>query len=200
MFKALVGSVKSERGDGRDICPRTAVGYNAKMAMQRTLVLIKPDGVERKLIGEIVSRFERVGLKIIGLKMIKVDETFAKRHYTEDLAIRRGQHVRDNMVTMLTSGPVIAMALEGVDAIDLVRKHVGVTEPKSAAPGTIRGDYAHTSLARGDELGIGVYNLVHASSDEKDAKTELSLWFAETELCQYSTDHDKHVFGERKVS
>jgi nucleoside-diphosphate kinase len=166
------------------------------MALQRTLVLIKPDGVERKVVGEIITRFEKIGLKIIGLKMIQADDEFARRHYTEDLAIRRGEKVRDQMVRMLTSSPVVAIALEGVEAIELVRKHVGDTEPKKSAPGTIRGDYAHISYAHADEMGSGVFNIVHASSSEEDAKNELSLWFSEGELCQYSTVHDKHVFGQ----
>jgi nucleoside-diphosphate kinase len=93
--------------------------------MERTLVLLKPDAVDRGLVGEIMHRFERVGLKIVGLKMVQAERDHAERHYTEDLAIRRGQHVRDMMISMLMEGPVVALCLEGIDSVELVRKMVG---------------------------------------------------------------------------
>jgi len=163
--------------------------------LQRTLVLIKPDGVERQLVGEIINRFERTGLKIIGLKLLIVDAEFAKRHYTEDITVRRGEHVRNNMVAMLSSGPVVVLALEGIEAIELVRKMIGATEPKAAAPGTIRGDYAHVSYGYSDVTNIGVKNVVHASSSPEDAGNELKLWFSEAELFHYPTVHDQHILG-----
>lgn len=163
--------------------------------VERTLVLIKPDGVERQIVGKIITRFEEVGLKIVGLKLLTVDAEFAKRHYTEDIAVRRGEHVRTNMVNMLSSGPVVAIALEGVESIALVRKMVGDTEPKTAAPGTIRGDFTHVSYKYSNATKIGVKNVVHASSSPKDAQSELGLWFSEAELCHYSTVHDKHILG-----
>src|SRR5476649_700512 len=129
--------------------------------MERTLVLLKPDAIDRGLIGEIITRFERAGLKIAGLKMVHAEKDTAAKHYTDDLAQRRGQHVRDLMIEMITSGPIVAIVLEGVEAVEIVRKMVGTTEPKSAAPGTIRGDYSHVSFKHADSKKMGVYNLVH---------------------------------------
>lgn len=164
------------------------------MTIERTLVLIKPDGVQRSLAGEIISRFEKVGLKIVGMKMQWVNTDFAKKHYTEDIAIRRGEHVRKVLVEFISSGPVIAFVLEGVHAIEIVRKMVGGTEPRAAVPGTIRGDYAHVSYKHADEKEIAVKNLIHASADEKDASVEVPLWFSEEELHSYPTVHDVHIF------
>jgi len=161
--------------------------------IERTLVLIKPDGVQRCLIGRITGRFEDAGLKIVGLKMVWADEEFAKKHYTEDLAIRRGQHVRDFMTTFIKSGPVVAFVLEGVAAIENVRKIVGATEPKAALPGTIRGDFAHTSYHYCDGKKQVVKNLIHASADAKDAAYEMPLWFSPEELHSYKTVHDVHI-------
>jgi nucleoside-diphosphate kinase len=161
--------------------------------IERTLVLIKPDGVQRSLIGRITSRFEDAGLKIVGAKLVWVDEAFARKHYTEDLEKRRGKHVRDYMADFIKSGPVMAFVFEGVDAIENVRKIVGATEPKAAVPGTIRGDFAHVSYSHCDEKKMGVRNLIHASADKKDAEYEVKLWFADKELHSYKTVHDIHV-------
>lgn len=163
------------------------------MEIQRTLVLIKPDGVERGLVGQIMSRFEQAGLKIVGLKMAMVNPDFALKHYTEDISKRRGEKVRELMVEMLTSGPVVAIALEGIEAIELVRKMVGPTQPKEAPPGTIRGDFAHISYSYADARGIGVKNVIHASSSLEDAQNELYLWFSQEDLHTYDSVHDKHI-------
>jgi len=159
---------------------------NTCETIQRTLVLLKPDAVDRGVIGEIIQRFERVGLKIVGLKMLWPDEETALKHYTEDLAIRRGEHVRKLMVEMLVSGPIVAIALEGVEAVELVRKMVGATEPKSAAPGTIRGDFSHVSFKHADARKMGVYNLVHASGSPEEAIQEINVWFDPSELHEFS--------------
>ena len=150
--------------------------------MERSLVLFKPDTVDRGLVGELIQRFEKVGLKIAGLKMLKAQKNHAEKHYTEDLAIRRGEHVRKMMIEMLTSGTIVALCLEGVEAVDLVRKMVGTTEPKSAAPGTIRGDYSHVSFKHADAKNIGIYNLVHASGSAEEAVQEIAVWFTPEEL------------------
>jgi nucleoside-diphosphate kinase len=163
--------------------------------MERTLVLLKPDAVDRGLIGEIITRFEKVGLKIAGLKMVWPEKEHAAKHYTEDLAKRRGQAVRDLMIAMISSGPVVAMVLEGVEAVEIVRKIVGTTEPKSAAPGTIRGDYSHVSFKHADEKKIGVYNLVHASGNLEDAKAEIPVWFTEKELHGHKPGYTKHTIA-----
>jgi len=166
------------------------------MHPERTLVLIKPDGVERGIVGKIITRFEDAGLKMVGLKLQLVDQEFAQKHYREDLAKRRGEKVRRQMVEMLSSGPVVAMVIEGIEAIETVRKIVGPTEPKSAPPGTIRGDFSHMSYAWADSRDVGVRNVIHASSSAEEAQIETALWFAETEIINYRTVHERHVHGQ----
>jgi nucleoside-diphosphate kinase len=158
--------------------------------MEKTLVLIKPEGVQRHLVGKIISRFEDAGLKIIAMKQVWVDKEFAKKHYTEDIAERRGEKVREMLLDYITEGPVVAMVLQGVNAIENVRKIVGGTEPKSSPPGTIRGDFAHVSFAHADSNNIPVKNLIHASGNEEDAKNEVPLWFSEKEMHDYKTVQD----------
>lgn len=157
--------------------------------IQKSLVLIKPDGVKRSLSGKIIQRFEDVGLKIVGMKMIWVDEESAKEHYYEHVE----KDFYPGLESLLTLGPVVAMVLEGVEAISKVRQMVGATEPKSAAPGTIRGDYAHVSYAYADKKGLGIKNLVHASDSEKSAKKEINQWFNEKEIHSYKNVHDAHI-------
>jgi nucleoside-diphosphate kinase len=163
------------------------------IALQKTLILIKPDGVERGLIGECLKRFEQRGFKVIGMKMVWSDKDHALKHYTEDISQRRGQEVRDRLVEFITNGPVVAIAIEGVNAIENIRKLVGPTEPKSALPGTIRGDFAHASFAHADDIKIPIKNIIHASADKKDADSELALWFSQEELHTYNLVHDKHI-------
>lgn len=161
--------------------------------MERSLVLLKPDAIERGLVGEILQRFEKVGLKIAGLKMVQANDSQAKGHYTEDLAQRRGEHVRQMMIDMLLSGPIVAICLEGIEAVELVRKMVGSTEPKSAQPGTIRGDYSHVSFKYADAKKAGIYNLVHASGSVEEAKQEVAVWFSEDELLDHKPGYTKHT-------
>lgn len=161
--------------------------------IQRTLVLLKPDAVQRQLMGRIIQRFEDAGLKIVGMKLVRVDKKFAEKHYTEDVAKRRGDPVRKMLLEYLTEGPVLAVCLEGIEAVELVRKMVGPTEPKSAPPGTIRGDFAHQSFVYADNKKIPIKNLIHASGNEKEAKEEIALWFLKEELQSYSSVHDLHV-------
>lgn len=163
------------------------------MTLQQTLVLIKPDGVQRGLIGEAIKRFEQRGLKIVGLKLTRADDDLAKKHYTEDIAERRGMKVRNKLLKFLVSGPVIAIAIEGVDAIENVRKIVGDTESKSALPGTIRGDFSHVSFDYADKKNIPVKNLIHASANEEDAKNELAIWFSVDDIHNYKRSEDEHV-------
>ncbi len=164
-------------------------------AVEQTLVLLKPDAVDRGVTGEIIHRFERAGLKISGLKMVWPKKEDAAKHYTADLAVRRGEHVRQLMIDMLTSGPIMAIVLEGVEAVDQVRKMVGTTEPKAAAPGTIRGDFAHVSFQHADSKKIGVYNLVHASGSPDEAVTEIAVWFAPNELHKHQPGYTKHTIS-----
>lgn len=161
--------------------------------IERTLVLFKPDALQRGLVGEILTRFERVGLKVVGTKMIAPDKEHYHGHYEEigQVITRRGQAVFDSVLEMMNEGPVIAMVLEGVEAVELVRKLVGSTEPKSSAPGTIRGDFSHMSYGYGDAKAKGIPNLIHASGDLADAKQEIPHWFSEDELYDYSVLHEK---------
>lgn len=161
--------------------------------IQRTLILFKPDAVQRGIVGEILTRFERVGLKIVGTKMIFPDKDHYHKHYEKigKMITRRGEKAFDLALTFMTQGPVIAMVLEGVDAVELVRKLVGGTEPKNAAPGTIRGDFSHMSFSYADQAGRGIPNLIHASGCMEEAAEEIAHWFNDGELYEYSTPRDK---------
>lgn len=136
--------------------------------VQRTFVAIKPDGVQRGLIGDIVSRFEKKGLKIIGMKFMQVSRQLAETHYGE----HKGKPFFDGLVNFITSGPILALVLEGKEAIAVSRTLIGATNPVSAAPGTIRGDLA---------LEIG-RNIVHGSDGPESAKREISIFFSDEEL------------------
>ncbi len=157
--------------------------------IERTFVAIKPDGVKRALAGEIIRRLENAGLKIVGMKMFWVDKEFSQKHYAEhvDKPFYKG------LEEYIISGPVIAMVLEGVNAVEAVRKIVGPTEPGKAPPGTIRGDYAHHTFSYTDAAGKSTMNLIHASGNAKDAEKELSLWFSAQELFRYKLNHEHHV-------
>jgi len=144
---------------------------------ERTLVLVKPDGVQRLLAGRIIARFEERGLKIVGLKLVQVDRELAERHY----AIHREKPFFGSLVEFITSSPLVAMALEGPNAIAVVRTMVGATRPHEAAPGTIRGDLALETAQ----------NLIHASDGAETAVTELALWFRPAELLDYERDIDR---------
>lgn len=161
--------------------------------VEKTLVVFKPDTVQRGLVGEILSRFERVGLKIVATKMIKPNKEHYHRHYEEigQMITRRGEHAFDVTLKMMVEGPVIAMVFEGVEAVALVRKLVGTTEPKAALPGTIRGDYSHMSFGYADSADKGIPNLIHASGDPEEAEKEIAHWFADGELYEYPTAHEK---------
>ena len=163
-----------------------------KNRIQRTLILFKPDAVQRGIVGEILTRFERVGLKIIATKMIFPNKEHYYKHYESigKMVSRRGEKAFDMVLDFMTQGPVIAMVFEGVEAVDLVRKLVGGTEPKSAMPGTIRGDYSHMSFGYADEAGKGIPNLIHASGDPKEAAEEIAHWFKDHEIYDYPTPRE----------
>jgi nucleoside-diphosphate kinase len=150
--------------------------------MQRTLVLAKPDAVQRGLVGEILGRFERKGLKVIGLRLLSVSRPMAEEHY----AVHAGKHFYDGLVEFITSGPVAAIALEGPDAIAVVRRMVGKTMPNEAEPGTIRGDYGIS----------GLRNLIHASDAPETADAELALWFGPDALVEYGREVDAWIVAE----
>ncbi|KKT28415.1 MAG: Nucleoside-diphosphate kinase [Candidatus Yanofskybacteria bacterium GW2011_GWA1_44_21] len=164
--------------------------------LQRTLILLKPDAVNRGIVGEIIQRFERVGAKMMGLKLLVSEKDTAMSHYTEDISIRRGERVRKAMIEMLTSGPIIALVLEGVDMVEVARKLVGSTEPKGAQPGTIRGDYAHVSYGYCDEKQIGIFNLIHASGNAEEAASEINVWFKPEELVTHKPRYTYYTLNE----
>ena len=149
--------------------------------VEQTLVLIKPDGIYRGLAGNIITRFENAGLKIVGMKMLWVDKDFSKKHYAEHLA----KQFYIALEEYITAGPVIAMVLEGVEAVTVVRKMVGPTEPKEALPGTIRGDFAHVSMKYADKKKKSICNIIHASENSKIAAKEIMLWFDPMDLHTY---------------
>jgi nucleoside-diphosphate kinase len=163
------------------------------MIQERTLIIFKPDAVQRGIVGEILTRFERAGLKIVGAKMLKPDYNHYFKHYEEigKMISRRGQKTFDVTLEMMNGGPVIAFVLEGIEAVAIIRKMVGTTEPKSALPGTVRGDYAHMSFSHADVNDLGVPNIIHASGDVNEAKEEIAHWFSENELFNYETVHEK---------
>lgn len=150
--------------------------------VQRTLLLIKPDGVQRQLVGRVLTRFEERGLKLIGLKLVQVDRVLAEQHY----AVHRDKPFFTGLVEFITSGPLVAAVLEGPNAIAIVRTMNGATRPHEAAPGSIRGDFAIETAQ----------NLVHASDGEETAALEVALWFAPDELLSYEREIDRWVLAQ----
>ena len=148
--------------------------------MERTLVIIKPDAVQRGLIGEIIIRLERRGLRIAGMKLLQVSDELARKHY----AVHEGKPFFPGLIKFITSGPVVIMALEGKDAIAITRTTMGATVPGKAAPGTIRADFA---------MDIG-FNLVHGSDGPETAAQELALWFGEDEIVSYQRVIDAWIY------
>ena len=161
--------------------------------VEQTLILFKPDALQRALVGEILTRFEKVGLRIAGTKMLAPSREHYDAHYEDigKLKTRAGDQIYSITLDMMAQGPVIAMVLEGIEAASLVRKLVGATEPKSAAPGTIRGDYSHMSYGYADNESKGIPNLIHASGDADEAKLEIAHWFTKDELYDYEATHEK---------
>ena len=150
--------------------------------MERTLILVKPDGMQRGLAGEIIARLERRGLRIAGLRMFQMEDAVARRHYGE----HEGKPFFGGLISYITSGPIIAAVLEGTSAVEVVRKTMGATNPAKAEPGTIRGDL-------GLEMGR---NLIHGSDSLESAKREIALFFGEGDLHTYERDVDRWIFEE----
>jgi nucleoside-diphosphate kinase len=147
--------------------------------VERTLVIIKPDGVQRQLIGPIITRLEQRGLKIVAMKLIQVSDDLARKHY----AIHEGKPFYEPLIKYITSAPVVAMVIEGPNAIEVTRNTMGATNPVGATPGTIRADY-------GLEIGR---NLVHGSDGPETAVAEIALWFDQSELLTYQRDVDRWI-------
>lgn len=148
--------------------------------MERTLIIIKPDAVQRGLIGEIVTRFERRGLRIAAMKLIHIDEPLARRHY----AVHEGKPFYEPLIRYITSSPVVVIVLEGKNAIEIARRTMGATNPAEADPGTIRADFS---------LEIG-RNLVHGSDGPETAAFEVPLFFTQEEILSYGRDTDRWIF------
>lgn len=148
---------------------------------ERTLILIKPDGVQRALVGKIIDRYEQRGLRIVGMKMVHADRALAERHYE----VHREKPFYAGLVEFIGSGPLVAMAVEGLNAVAVCREINGATRPHEAAPGSIRGDLA---------LETG-HNLVHGSDSPENAAAELALWFKPDEMFDYERDLDRWVAG-----
>lgn len=193
--------------------------------MEQTLIILKPDALQRGLVGDILSRFEKTGMKIIGLKMVIPSQETANKHYPKsrrefiegmgnkslsnyrDMGIDPlkyhkstkaydiGLDVHRWLVEALTSGPVIVAVLEGPHVIELVRKICGATLPIKANPGTIRGDYSFDSSALANQSSRPIRNLIHASGDKKEAGFEINLWFSKDELYDYNTVHQQHMIS-----
>jgi nucleoside-diphosphate kinase len=154
--------------------------------LQRTLLLVKPDGVQRLLVGRVLTRFEERGLKLVGLKLVHVDRALAEEHY----AVHREKPFFRGLVDFITSGPLVAAALEGPNAVTIVRAMNGATRPHEAAPGSIRGDLAVETAQ----------NLVHASDSPESAAAELALWFRPEELLSYEREIDRWVLAPAEQS
>lgn len=183
---APVGFASSSNG-------RKLMTDSPDLGVQRTLVLLKPDAVVRGLAGRIITRFEDAALKIVGVKMARLDADFTRRHYF-DLEERLGADIYNSTASFMQSGPVIALALEGVDAVAKVRQIIGSTYPNAAAPGTVRGDFAHQTKASSEVSGKAVMNLVHASGNWDEAKYEVDLWFDGAEQFDYETLAEKIAY------
>ncbi|MBF0774522.1 nucleoside-diphosphate kinase [Mammaliicoccus sciuri] len=148
--------------------------------MERTFLMIKPDAVQRNLIGEVVSRLERKGLKLVAAKLFQANEELAKEHYAEHVE----KPFFNDLVSFITSGPVFAMVVEGKNIVEVTRTLVGETNPTKAAPGTIRGDY-------GIDLGR---NIIHGSDSNESAEREIGLWFDQSELNDYKLNNENWVY------
>jgi nucleoside-diphosphate kinase len=148
--------------------------------MERSLVLIKPDAIQRGLAGEIISRLEKKGLKIVAMKMLRMDKNLAQRHY----AIHTGKAFFDDLVNFITSSPIIAIIFQGKNAVEIIRQIMGETDSAKAHSGTIRGDYG---------IDIG-HNLVHGSDSLENASKEIELFFRTEEICSYDRDLDKWIY------
>lgn len=148
--------------------------------MESTLIIVKPDGVQRGLVGEILRRFEQRGLRLVALKLLAVDRALAEKHY----GVHNGKFFFEGLVDFITSGPAVAGVVEGPQAISVVRSMVGATRPAEAAPGTIRGDFAVA----------GLRNLIHASDAPETAAAEIALFFTPGEVISYTRDLDKWIY------
>ncbi len=167
-------------------------------ALERTLIILKPDAIQRGIIGEIITRFERAGLKVVAMKMVSPDKEHFHAHYEgiSKLISRWGDDIYNITLSHMTEAPVVAVVLEGVSVVKHVRKMVGTTDPMESPPGTIRGDYTHVTREFTNTRGGTLPNIIHASGDPDEAKEEIALWFNENELYDYKVAHETVVHGK----
>jgi nucleoside-diphosphate kinase len=182
--------------------------------MEKTLILIKPDAVQRGIIGEIITRFERCGLKMIGMKMVYASKELAGQHYADDeewltilgqktaasyeqkglklgrTPLEHGRLVRQQLIEFMSMSPIVALVIEGHNAVAHVRKIVGSTSPFDAPPGTIRGDYSFETYQMADSLSRPLQNLIHASGNAQEAQREIAIWFTAEEMHAWSRIED----------
>jgi nucleoside-diphosphate kinase len=155
---------------------------SSQFGLERSLVLIKPDAIQRGLTGEIISRIERRGLKILAAKMLQMDKTLAQRHY----AIHKGKGFFNDLVSFITSSPIVAVVFQGKNSVEIIRQTMGETDPAKAKPGTIRGDF-----------GVDIsHNVIHGSDSVESALKEIELFFSPEEIFDYKRDIDKWIVGE----
>lgn len=175
--------------------------------IEQTLVLVKPDAVKRRLIGDVTHRFETRGLRVVGMKMVWPKKDFALKHYPEEMIpvlgekalrylptfngtiVEAGKKVHDTLIDFITQGPVVAIIVEGINAVKVVRKIVGSTNPLDSPVGTIRGDFAHLDLGYATSIGVAGANIVHASGNLEEAKHEIGLWFKKAEIYGYDKEN-----------
>jgi len=192
---------------------------NYDIKQEKTLVLIKPDGVQRGLIGEVIKRYETCGLKLVALKMVIPTKEMALKHYSTDpdWAIKTGtksfeayekqgrplpgkdpvefaEGIRRKLLDFMSSGPVVAMVWQGTGAVAIVRKITGSTEPLSSAPGTIRGDYTIDSYSAADTDSRAVRNIIHSSGSVDEAKAEIDVWFTKQEILSYRLSNEEIIY------
>ena len=165
--------------------------------MEQTLVVLKPDTLQRSLVGEIITRFERAGLKIVAMRMVAPTEEHFHKHYEEisQLISRWGEEIYKITLSNMQETPVIAIVFEGIEAVSHVRKMVGATDPKDSAPGTIRGDYTHITRDYSNQLGATLPNILHASGNKEEAEKEVALWFGSNEIYDYETAQSPVIRG-----
>lgn len=193
----------------------------SELSKEQTLAIIKGDGVQRGIVGELITRFERVGLKLKAMKMVWPNEDLINRHYDsnnkewlENVGLKAikgyakrgikiekdpmeiGLTVQKNLLRYFSAGPVVAIVLEGAHSVEIVRKLIGTTDPFSSAPGTIRGDYSMDSFQLADEEGRTIRNLIHASGTVEEAKKEIEIWFDPSELYNYIMPTDEVLYSK----
>lgn len=151
--------------------------------MQRSFVMIKPDGVQRELVGEIITKFEKKGVQIVAMKLMKLDKETAEKHYE----VHKGKHFFEDLINFITSGPVVAMVMQGEGIISVIRGMIGATAPKDAMSGTIRGDYV---------LDAG-QNIIHASDSKENAEKEIKIFFKDEEIMDYNLASKPWIYSIR---